>query len=300
MNSAALFCRQWRVRFIPRSFGQNAAKQLCLNELFMPLSFTRKIALCCGLVVGIPGVVFGQTNYYPTNGAEYAIVGALPGDQVFPAAAVKPGGGFIVWQDNITDGDGWGISATRLGPTLSADLTWSDQRVNVQGTNDQQNPHVALLKDGGAVFVWQGGPKQSQHIYARFLSSGNTWLTDDVPVNTFTNNFQINPAVVTLTNGNVVVVWDSFNEAGSGSLQDVYGRIFSPVGQPITGEFLINQFTTYNQRTPVVAALANGGFVVAWVSEQRRVVVNTSAINQTSGTTNTQINLPSVDIYARL
>jgi len=45
----------------------------------MLLSFTRKIALCCGLVVGIPGVVFGQANY-TTNGFEYAIVGSLPGD----------------------------------------------------------------------------------------------------------------------------------------------------------------------------------------------------------------------------
>jgi hypothetical protein len=33
---------------------------------------------------------------------------------------------------------------------------------------------------------------------------------------------------------------------------------------------LVNQFTNYNQRTPAVAALAGGGFVVAWVSEQER------------------------------
>ena len=236
----------------------------------MLLSFVRKIALCCGLLVGIPGVVSGQTNYYTTNGSEYAIVGSLPGDQVLPDAAVTTNGGFVVWQDNITDGDGLGISAMQLNGTLSG--SGSSFRVNVQGAGDQQNPRVALLQGGGAVFVWQGGPKQSQHIYARFLSSSNTWLmTNDVEVNTFTNNFQINPAVATLTNGNVVVVWGSFDEVSSSSLQDVYGRIFSPAGQPITGEFLINQFTAYNQRTPTVAALSNGGFVVAWVSEQERV-----------------------------
>ena len=265
----------------------------------MLLSFTRKIVLCGSLAVGIPGVVFGQANSYVTNGAEYAVVGHLPGDQVFPDAAVTPAGGFVVWQDNITDGDGWGVSAMRVNSTLSG--SGSSFRVNVQGAGDQQNPRVSLLQNGGAAFVWQGGRKASQHIYARFLSSSNTFLTtNDVSVNTFTNDSQINPAVATLTNGNVVVVWGSYNEAGSGSMQDVYGRIFSPAGQPVTGEFLINQFTPYNQRTPSVAALANGGFVVAWVSEQERTAAPAPGAGSFTVTSGTSAPIPSVDIYARL
>lgn len=285
------------VRFAQRNFGQNVAQQLCSAKPFMLLSFARKIALCCGLVAGIPGVVFGQTNYYATNGVEYSIVGSLPGDQVFPDVAVNTNGGFVVWQDNVTDGSGWGISATRLEKNLSASLTWSDQKVNVQGAGDQENPRVALLQNGGAVFVWQGGQPSQQHIYAQFLSSSYTFLTtNDVLVNTFTNNFQINPAVAMLTNGNIVVVWGSFGEVNSGSMQDVYGQILSPTGVKIGGEFLINQFTTYNQRTPTVAALANGGFVVAWVSEQQRIV---GAPNANAVPPNQQA-YPSVDIYARL
>ena len=238
------------------------------------LSFVRRAAACfagdCFLQFPLPS--FAQTNYYATNGTEYAIIGSLPGDQVFPDAAVNTNGGFVVWQDNITDGDGWGISARQVDGTLSGTL--GTFRVNQQGAGDQENPRVALLKNGGAVFVWQGGQKGFQHIYAAFVNANNTFVTTKrcAGEHTFTNNFQINPAVTTLTNGNVVVVWGSFDEAGSNSLQDVYGQIFSPTGQPITGEFLINQFTSYNQRTPAVAALANGGFVVAWVSEQERVV----------------------------
>ena len=114
-----------------------------------------------------------------------------------------------------------------------------------------------MLKNGGAVFVWQGGLKGYQHIYARFLTPTNTFVTtNDILVNTFTNNFQINPAVAVLNNSNVVVVWGSFDEASANSLQDVYGQILSPTGQKVGGEFLINQFTPYNQRTPTVAALA--------------------------------------------
>jgi hypothetical protein len=260
------------MRFVQTIFGQNTGQPLHLGKPFMLLSFLRKIALCGVLIVGIPAAVFGQTNYFAANGSEYAIIGSLLGDQVLPDAAVTTNGGFIVWQDNITDGDGWGVSAMQLNGTLSG--SGSSFRVNVQGAGDQENSRVALLPGGGAVFVWQGGVEGlNQHIYARFLSSSGTWLTtNDVEVNTFTNNFQITPAVATLANGNVVIVWASFDEAGASSLLDVYGRIFSPAGAPVTNEFLINQqYTAYNQRTPAVAALANGGFVVVWVSEQESV-----------------------------
>lgn len=266
----------------------------------MSLSLARKAAICfCwGLFLAMPAAVFGQTNYYITNGVEYAIAGPLPGDQVWPDVALGTGGGFVVWQDNATDGSGWGVSAQRLDGTLSGTL--SPFRVNVQGANDQENARVALLKNGGAVFVWEGGVGGFQHIYARFLSSSNTWLTTtDMVVSVPTDNFQVNPAVAVLNNGNVVVVWGSFDEAGAGTLQDVYGQIFSPTGQKIGGDFLVNQFTGYNQRTPAVAALAGGGFAVAWVSEQQRASAPVLGTNSTYYTASTTA-LPSVDIYARL
>jgi len=286
--------------------------RLVFSALFMPSSFARKAAICfCwGLLLALPAAVSGQTNYYTTNGTEYAVAGQLPGDQVWPDVALGASGGFVVWQDNATDGSGWGISATRLDSTLSAVSTWSDVRVNITGTNDQENARVALLKNGGAVFVWQGGVKGYQHIYARFLSSSNSTFvfltTTDVVVSVPTNNFQINPAVAVLNNSNVVVVWGSFDEAGSSSLQDVYGQMFSQTGQKIGGEFLINQFASYNQRDPAVSALAGGGFVVAWVSEQERSlapdlgVASTNTSSLPTYVSPSGIATPSVDIYARL
>ena len=268
----------------------------------MSLSLARRAAVCfCqGLLLLIPAAVSAQTNYYTTNGTEYAIVGSLPGDQVWPDVAVGTGTnyGFEVWQDNATDGSGWGVSARRLDGTLSGAL--NPFRVNVKGTNDQENARVALLKNGGAVFVWQGGREGFQHIFARFMSPNSTWLTTtDAVVSTPANNFQINPAVAVLNNSNVVVVWASYNQAGSNSMQDVYGQIFSPAGQKIGTNFLINQFIPYNQRSPEVAALAGGGFVVAWVSEQERVLAPNLGTNSTY-TSASGLVKPSVDIYARL
>lgn len=299
--SAPLIFQRRRMLFFKRIFGQDALARLEYGKLFFMLSpFARRAAICfCrGLFLMIPAAVFAQTNYYTTNGTEYEVVGSLPGDQVFPDMALTPSGGFVVWQDNATDGSGWGVSARRVDGTLSGTL--GTFRVNVIGTNDQENAHVALLKNGGAVFVWQGGLEGYQSIYARFLTATNTWTTtNDVLVNASTNNFQINPAVAVLGNGNVVVVWAGFNQAGPNSLLDVYGQIFSPSGQAVGGNFLVNQFISYNQRTPAIAALNGGGFVVTWVSEQERATAPVLGTNTTYYTASTAAT-PSVDIYARL
>jgi hypothetical protein len=243
----------------------------------------RKTALCCCLAVAVPGAVVGQTNYI-TNGVEYAITTPASQDQVSPALALRSTGGYLAWQDNTTDGDGLGIKALQLDSGFSGVL--SPFRVNSTAAGDQENPRVSLLNGGGAAFVWQGGQQGFQHIYARFLSSSGTWLGNDLLVNASTSYIQIEPAIATLTNGNLVVLWGSYNQLSSTSLQDVYGQLLTPTGTKIGGEFLVNQFTTYNQRSVAVAPLRGGGFVVVWVSEQQRF---TDAGGR-----------PSVDIYARL
>jgi hypothetical protein len=243
------------------------------------------------------GTTSAQTNYYAVNGTEYAVIGSLPGDQMFSDVAISPAGGFVVWEDNITDGDGTGISARRLDSTLSGAL--GTFRVNRIGAGNQEHPRVATLKNGGAVFVWQGGKQGYQHIWAEFMNASNTFVTaSDVQVNTFSNNFQINPAVTVLNNSNAVVVWASYNQAGSNSMQDVYAQILSPTGQKIGGEFLVNQFTTFNQRSPAIVALPSGGFIVTWVSEQERALAPSLGTNSTA-VNGSAVVRPSVDIYAR-
>lgn len=255
--------------------------------------FARKVLVCACVGMAVSAVVRGQT--YTNNGSEYPMTGGLPGDQVWPALSVNTNGGYLVWQDRWTDGDGFGISGQALNNRLQA--TFASFRINQVGAGDQENAQVALLKNNGAVFVWQGGKNGFQHIYARFLSSSNTWATDDTLVNTFDKNSQINPAVAVLENGNVIVVWASYDQAGSATMQDVYGQEFTPDGQKVGDEFLVNEFTAYNQRTPSVAALKSGGFAVAWVSEQQRTYAN--LITGQLYTAN-NIPQPSVDIYARL
>jgi hypothetical protein len=221
----------------------------------------------------------GGTTFTQQAG-EYPIAGSLAGDQVHPHLSISTSGGYIVWEDNITDGYGLGISAMRLDGSFSS--AFAPFRVNAIAAGDQERPQVALLNNGGAAFVWQGGQRGFQHIYARFLSSANTWLgTDDLRVDSGAVQSQINPVITSLAGGNVVVAWGSFNQAGTNSLQDVYAQMLSPSGAKVGPEFLVNQFTTYNQRTPAIAGLSDGRFVVTWISEQQRADL-------------------AVDVYARI
>ena len=305
--------------FMSGSPRQNVSRVVKLSESYMPLPFARRgvaIHFCLGLLfLAISTSAFAQTNHYAANGTEYSIIGSLPGDQLFPDIALNTNGGFVVWQDNITDGAGWGISAMQLNSTLSG--SGSTFRVNITGTNNQEHARVALLKNGGAAFVWQGGAQGvAQHIYSRFLRATNSagviryvWLnataTNDTMVNVNTNSSQSSPAIATLANGNVIVVWSSLNQVSSTSMMDVYGQMLSTNGTRVGTNFLVNQFTLYNQRAPAVAALNNGGFVVTWVSEQERVVgvTNFPVVSVQNGvlvTNYSPIATPGVDVYARL
>jgi len=217
-----------------------------------------------GLLLAWALVCQGQSSYH-TQAQEYLPVGSLVGDQVQAAVALSAGSGFLVWEDNMTDGDGSAIVARRLGPNQAG--LYGSFRVNQAGTKDQQKPQVALLKDGGAVIVWQGNQTGDWNIYAAIIASNGTLTAGDLLVNDYTANDQITPAVATLPGGNVVVVWGSFEQ--DGSFQGVYGRILTPAGEKLGAEFQVHTSTYFNQRTPAVAALNNGGFVVVWVSEHQ-------------------------------
>jgi hypothetical protein len=144
-------------------------------------------------------------------------------------------------------------------------------RVNQRLTGDQERPRVATLKNGGAIVVWHGPGKLLTDIYAAFSGPVGTVVKSDLVVNTYTKDLQMNPDVAALADGNAVVTWQSFQQEGAGKAYfGVYAQRFTPTGAKLGREFRVNQTTNYNQRTPAIAGLANGTFVVVWVSEQQR------------------------------
>jgi hypothetical protein len=203
---------------------------------------------------------------FEAAGPEAARLGHLRGDQTRPQVAISYEEGYVVWQDNATDGQGLGIRAQRLDAGLTP--VGRSFRVNVVPTGDQENPQVARLRNGGAMFVWQGGPRTAQRIYARVLAANGTFMSGDIPVNTFAGGSQRDPVAATLADGSVLVAWASWEQ--DGSLQGIYAQRLAATGGKLGSEFRVNVTTAYNQRSPAVAALTNGNFVVAWISELQR------------------------------
>jgi hypothetical protein len=211
----------------------------------------------------------------PVNGAgnEYQITPGIPGDQIAPAASFNAAGGYVVWQDNSIDGDGWGIGALRLDQSLSP--AGSVFRVNSIATGDQTAPKIAVLPNGNALVVWQGGPSGGAQIYARIVKPDQTFTTaSDILVSTNVATGKITPAMAVLLDGSVIVAWASYgqDDALNGDAQrknmlGIYAQRLDSQGNRMGGEFLVNQTVIFNQRAPAVAALSDGSYVVAWASE---------------------------------
>jgi len=257
----------------------------------MSATFRLSKSLCAaGAVFALCTALFGQTTVAP-QGGEFAILGNIPGDQVLPSLSLSPSGGVIAWQDSVIDKNGQGIGGSLLDTSFNAGRAF---RGNRTATGDQINPQVALLANDRMIFVWQSSVAGVPYIYARFARNsakdatgyGTNFYTGEIRVNTYTADQQVDPAVAALPDGSAIITWSSYGE--DGSLWGVYARRLGQNGAAIAVEkgkgakqFQVNQFTTYNQRNPSVAALANGNFVIAWVSEQERVA-------------------GSIDVYARI
>lgn len=155
------------------------------------------------------------------DGSEYALAGSYLGDQNNPAIAYTGNRGFVVWQDNSAGGRYSSIAARQLTAGFAADLSGAF-RVNTQLSGDQTRPSVALLTSGGAVFVWEGGQQGKRKIFARYLAANGTFVATETLVSQ-PDVESVDPAVASLPNGNVIVLWSAYGI--DGDLFGVFGRI---------------------------------------------------------------------------
>lgn len=221
------------------------------------------VFLVAGMLAGTAGSASTPSPFVP-EGTQYAPAGSQLGDQLAPSIAFRANGGCIVWHDNLTDGDGFGISTRRLSGQLSG---LSSLRVNQDGAGDQENPQVAILPDGGNFIVWQSGTKGQQRIAGRILLADGRFGGPEFTISTGAEDNR-NPGVAVAGDGSVVVVWSA--DGVDGSMSAVQGRRMSADGAPVGEAFTVNQHTKSNQRDPVVATTGNGSVIIAWISEDQR------------------------------
>jgi hypothetical protein len=229
--------------------------------------------------------VFAQNPVVP-QGCEFSILGSIPGDQVWPSISLSPTAGVILCQDNVVDKNGSGLRGALLDNTFTAGRNFC---ANKTATGNQMNPKVQLLADNNIIAVWQCNVAGTPGIYARMAKGtttktnstyGTNFFTIDLRVNTYIKGQQVDPAVTAMPDGSAIMTWSSYGE--DGSMYGVYARKITKTGALSPAkEFLVNQYTQYNQRKPAITTLANGQYVITWISEQERFY-------------------NSVDVYARV
>lgn len=228
------------------------------------------------------------------NGSEIAVNTTTTGIQRDVSVTALDGFGyFLAWTDSsgaAIDTSGTAIRGQFVGLDGS---TGSDFWVNTTTNLDQSMPSVATLKavDGtpnATIIVWvdanaEQGDTQGTGI--RFVRRGTdgSYYDDDNIINGSFAGDQSAPSVAGLfpdpngtDDGGFVVVWVTSDEAsGDGAGTAVKARLFTASGTPVGDEFLVNSAAgddvtnsanpgNDDQSAPVVTALRNGGFVVAW------------------------------------
>jgi hypothetical protein len=135
-------------------------------------------------------------------------------------------------------------------------------QINTYTTSSQEWSVAASRGNGDFVVVWRSRQDGSDYgVFGQLYDAAGVRVGSEFQANTFTTQSQYSASVAGDTRGNVVVVWQSFQD---GDQQGIFGRRFDAAGRPRGGEFQVNTYTTSSQIGPVIAASANGTFVVVW------------------------------------
>lgn len=200
--------------------------------------------------------VFGQ-RFSPAGGrlgAEFQVNQSTLGAQVRPAVTTTGAGAFVVaWEDT---GRIFARRYDSAGTSIGAEF-------QVSTTANAGVPSIDADAVGNFVVVWHGGTPQSTAHGQRFQASGAP-LGVEFLVNA--GSFGVMPDVGSAPDGSFVV---AFQGLGSDAFTDVFARRFDAAGVPVSGDLLVNQFTTGVQRHPQIAVDHDGDFTVTWTGPDR-------------------------------
>jgi Ca2+-binding RTX toxin-like protein len=233
---------------------------------------------------GTPGDEFRLNEY--TIGEQYGL----------SVTALVDGGWIATWQSYQQDGSNFGIYARKYASDGAAGAEF---RVNATTSNNQIQPSVTELADGGFVVTWASYSRlydnsanlsyYSENIYGRIFSESAEPVTGEIVISN--DRFsELEPSVTALSDGGWVVVWQSSGTDGSGSGID--GRRFDASGNAVQ-QFRVNSYTSGNQSYPSVSALSDGGWVVTWESPGDYTEIHHQRFSETGAAVATGYRLSS-------
>lgn len=199
-------------------------------------------------------------------GSGFVVNEYTTGLQVFPDVARLANGDFVVVWGGLygQDGDQGGVFGRRFDSAASP--VGGEFRVHSATSGDQHDAAVLGAADGGFLVVWDHDDGSDHEIRAaRFDSDGGT-VGGELVLSDPSGEDDFDPRAALLPDGGFVAVWE--RTEGDGSGKSVHARFLSSLGVPLAVDFPVNVFTTWDQEDPEVAALADGGFAIAWESQK--------------------------------
>jgi hypothetical protein len=195
-----------------------------------------------------------------TNGNEFQVNTYTTSSQSKSAVASTADGFVVVW-NSLQDGGGYGIYAQMYNADGSK--KGSEFKVNTNTTYDQTYPAVASTSDGFVV-VWQSNGQDGNNwgIFAQMYNVDGTTNGNEFQVNTYTTNSQMYPAVVSTSDG-FIIVWQSLEQDGNN--WGIFAQMYNVDGTTNGNEFQVNTHTTSDQMFPAVTSTSDG-FVIVWSS----------------------------------
>lgn len=200
-------------------------------------------------------------------GPEFQVNTTTYSNQAFPHVAVNPvtQGFIITWSSAFQDGSHDAVIVRMYDQQCSP--TSGEILANTYSFSFQGYSRVSCDASGNFVVIWTSY-EQDGDGYAvagqRFRYTGIAVGTEFL-VNIYTASHQDYPDIAVSKDGSFVVVWHSAFQDGSS--YGVYGRRYNDSGQPVTGEFQINDYTVRNQWWPKIAMDHFGSYTVVWQSD---------------------------------
>ena len=183
------------------------------------------------------------------------------GQQEFPTIASLSDGGFVVgWVSNnngvTTVGNDiraqrFDANGTKVGGEIS---------VNQATSGSQDQASVAGLEGGGFAAVW----RSETSINAAVYDASGGLVGSEFTVNISTTSGRAEPVITALHDGGFAVAWTDQDYTRDGSSYSIIARLYDADGTPRGDDFVVNTEVESIQDSPAISVLPDGGFVVAW------------------------------------
>ncbi len=204
------------------------------------------------------------------SSAAFAHLDLAGGTVSDPTCTALSNGNFVVaWSCYPGPGSTIQLHARVCGP----DGTPITGDMLLDGVGHNGDPSIAALGNGSWVVAYGdtswANESGSSGITLNILTSHGSSALPGGPIHVNNPSPQVDgdPSVSVLDNGMILVTW---HREVSPSSYDVYGRIFTHTGEPVTIAGIFNEFlissAAGNDTYPDVTALDSGRFVTAWTS----------------------------------